>query len=92
MMMMTICFNEATRLLGRSRSRWREEEQMLPISSKSLQLIQIFCAHGRTDGRTNEGNPRGPRGPKNKTKQCTGGKQTNKIKRQLANKQILEGV
>ena len=32
MMMMTICFNEATRLLERSRSRWQEEEQMLPIS------------------------------------------------------------
>ena len=32
---------------------------------RAIQLIQIFCAHGRTDGRTNEGNPRGPRGPKN---------------------------
>ena len=35
MMMMTICFNEATRLLERSRSRWQEEEQMSPISSQS---------------------------------------------------------
>ena len=31
---------------------------------RAIQLIQIFCAHGRTDGRTNEANPRGPRGPK----------------------------
>ena len=27
---------------------------------EAVQLIQIFCAHGRTD----EGDPRGPRGPK----------------------------
>ena len=32
---------------------------------KALEVIQIFLAGGRTDGRTNEGVPRGPRGPKN---------------------------
>ena len=33
---------------------------------KAVDVIQIFGA-GRTDGRTNEGVPRGPRGPKNAT-------------------------
>ena len=32
---------------------------------RAIQLIQIFLAHERTDGRTDKGVPRGPRGPKN---------------------------
>ena len=36
---------------------------------RAVQLIQIFLAHGRADGRTNEGNPRGPRGPKKQAKE-----------------------
>ena len=32
---------------------------------KALDVIQIFGAGERTDERTNEGVPRGPRGPKN---------------------------
>ena len=32
---------------------------------RAIQLIQIFLADERTDERTDEGNPRGPRGPKN---------------------------
>ena len=39
MMMMTICFNEATRLLERSRSRWQEEEQMSPVTSRRASEI-----------------------------------------------------
>ena len=35
------------------------------MNYRAIQLIQIFLADGRTDERTNEGNPRGPRGPKN---------------------------
>ena len=35
---------------------------------RAIQLIQIFLADERTDERTNEGNPRGPRGPKNISK------------------------
>ena len=31
---------------------------------KALDVIQIFGADGRADGRTNEGVPRGPREPK----------------------------
>ena len=31
---------------------------------RAIQLIQIFLADGRTGERTNEGNQRGPRGPK----------------------------
>ena len=34
---------------------------------RAIQLIQIFLAHERANGRTNEGNPRGPRGPKKLT-------------------------
>ena len=32
---------------------------------RALEVIQIFLAGGRANGRTDEGVPRGPRGPKN---------------------------
>ena len=34
---------------------------------RAIQLIQIFLAHKQADERTNEGVPRGPRGPENIT-------------------------
>ena len=35
---------------------------------KASEVIQIFGAGERTNGRTDEGVPRGPRGPKNPTR------------------------
>ena len=49
MMMMTICFNEATRLLERSRSWWQEEEQMDIISSEQLRKLKKIKPFGHSE-------------------------------------------
>ena len=50
MMMMTICFNQATRLLEISRSRWREEEQ---TRTKTTQKDKYGKKYANTNENTN---------------------------------------